>query len=95
MARCFDKLRLRLVAEGKRKGESARQFIRILGLLIPCAYLGAELYGISGVFWGTVAADVTAATIALIWGHRVFARLRAPETGYTTSSEPRESQAIL
>ena len=51
--------------------------VRILGLLIPCTVLGARWFGLSGVFWGTVAADLAAACLALLWARWVFASLEA------------------
>ena len=52
--------------------------IRILGLLIPLAYIGSVFYGIPDVFWGTVIADAAVAAIALLWGHRLFKKLKPP-----------------
>ena len=40
--------------------------IRILVLLLPIAYVGARIWGLSGVFRGSVAADVLGACVALL-----------------------------
>ena len=63
---------------GRPFSSVAINVIRIIGFLIPCAYIGSLLYGVSGVFWGTVIADFSAAAIALTWGHRVFSGLAPP-----------------
>jgi len=49
--------------------------LRVLGLLIPCAYLGSYLFGVRGLFAGTVVADVLGALLALLWAQRVFHEL--------------------
>jgi len=66
------------IGVGRPMSSVAINVIRIVGLLVPCAYIGSVLYGISGIFWGTVVADVAAAAVALMWGHRVFTRLKPP-----------------
>jgi Na+-driven multidrug efflux pump len=49
--------------------------IRIVVLLVPLAYLGAQFFGLAGVFWGTVAADVLSAAVAVVWARRLFSAL--------------------
>ena len=55
--------------------------LRILGLVIPCTVLGARWLGLSGVFWGMVAADATSACLALLWARAVFRELEALHPG--------------
>jgi len=52
--------------------------IRVLGLLIPCSYLGARIGGIAGVFGGRLVTDLLAGCIGMVW---VWRTLRsAPQT---------------
>ncbi len=44
--------------------------IRVLGLLIPLSYLGANFYGVRGVFLGRLATDIIVGNIGLIWVYR-------------------------
>ena len=53
--------------------------IRIVGFVIPCAVLGARGFGLSGMFWGMVVADVASACVALLWARRVFRTLEAEQ----------------
>jgi putative MATE family efflux protein len=46
--------------------------VRIAGLFIPLAYLGAWFYGLEGVFAGVLMANVLAGMIALIWARHFF-----------------------
>jgi len=41
--------------------------IRVIVLMIPLAYFGAKLFGISGVFWGRLLTDVISAVIGIMW----------------------------
>jgi hypothetical protein len=43
--------------------------------------LGAHLWGINGIFWGRVAADVASACAALVWASRVFGSLEVESNG--------------
>ena len=64
-------------AVGRPMNSAGINALRIVGLLIPCTVLGARWFGLQGVFWGTVAADVTSACLALLWARVVFAALDA------------------
>ncbi len=46
--------------------------IRVLGLLIPLAYLGAHFYGVIGVFAGRLATDLIVGSIGIIWVSRTL-----------------------
>jgi putative MATE family efflux protein len=46
--------------------------IRVVLLMIPFAYFGARLFGISGIFWGRLLTDIFSATIGIIWTGRVL-----------------------
>ena len=50
--------------------------VRVLVLLIPCSYLGAHFWGITGVFGGRLVTDVTVGCIGLVWVSRTLARSR-------------------
>lgn len=86
---------LSFIGIGRPLSSMAVNVIRVPGLLIPCVLVGAMLYGITGVFWGSVTADVVGSAIALTWAHRAFSRLTAPAPAHTTSPEPRESRATV
>ncbi|MBN2310575.1 MAG: MATE family efflux transporter [Candidatus Hydrogenedentes bacterium] len=66
------------IAIGRPMSAAAINTIRILGFLVPGILLGAWVLGLSGVFWGTLAADVASTIIAVIWAHRLFATLHDP-----------------
>ena len=55
--------------------------IRTVILLVPLSMLGAHLWGIGGIFWGRVAADVASAAAALVWASRVFASMEESPGG--------------
>ncbi len=59
-------------AVGRPLSSAGINVIRIVGLLIPCTFLGARFFGLTGVFWGTVAADLTSACLALLWARHLF-----------------------
>jgi MATE family, multidrug efflux pump len=59
-------------AIGRPMSSAAINAIRVLVLLLPITILGARLYGLPGVFWGSVAADVLGACVALLWARRLF-----------------------
>lgn len=63
-------------AIGHPMSSAAVNVVRIVGLLIPCTLLGARWFGLHGVFWGMVVADVAAACLALLWARVVFAALQ-------------------
>ncbi|MBN1901840.1 MATE family efflux transporter [Candidatus Sumerlaeota bacterium] len=41
--------------------------IRMIILMIPLAYFGAKIFGISGIFWGRLVTDICAGIIGIIW----------------------------
>lgn len=41
--------------------------IRVIVLMIPLVYFGAKLFGVSGIFWGRLVADIFSAVIGIIW----------------------------
>jgi putative MATE family efflux protein len=47
--------------------------LRILGLLLPLSYLGAQFWGVRGVFWARLITDVIMGCLGLIWVRRVCA----------------------
>jgi len=51
--------------------------IRILAFLIPLSWLGSELYGVHGIFWGRLATDLCVGCIGLFWAHRAVANATA------------------
>jgi putative MATE family efflux protein len=51
--------------------------IRVLVFLIPLSWLGAELYGIQGVFLGRLATDLAVGSLGLFWVRRITAGLAA------------------
>jgi len=49
-------------------------FLRVVVLLIPGAYIGARLGGIVGLFWGMAVAEIIAGAAGLFWSNRRFRR---------------------
>jgi putative MATE family efflux protein len=41
--------------------------LRLFGLLIPLSYLGRELFGLPGIFWGVAAGNVLSGIAGLVW----------------------------
>ena len=50
--------------------------IRTIVLMIPLAYFGAKLFGVSGVFWGRLITDVVSAAIGVMWTGKVLDRIK-------------------
>jgi len=50
--------------------------IRVLALLVPLTILGAHWFGVRGVFFGRLIADLIAGSLGLYWAYRSCARLR-------------------
>lgn len=46
--------------------------IRVIVLMIPLAYFGAKLFGISGIFWGRLITDICSAAIGIIWTGKIL-----------------------
>ena len=46
--------------------------IRVFVLMIPLAYFGAKLFGISGIFWGRLITDLCSAVIGIIWTGKIL-----------------------
>jgi putative MATE family efflux protein len=46
--------------------------MRIVGLLIPLSFLGGELFGIEGVFWGRAVADMIAGCVGMVWANTIL-----------------------
>ncbi len=46
--------------------------VRVLVFFIPLSYLGSQLLGIKGIFFGRLITDLTAGTIGYIWVSRVL-----------------------
>jgi len=46
--------------------------LRIVFLLIPLSILGANLFGLQGIFWGRVITDILSASAALVWASLLF-----------------------
>ena len=47
---------------------------RLFVLLIPLAYIGRELFGLTGLFWGVAAGNLISGVVAFLW----FLRSRSP-----------------
>ncbi|MBN1592459.1 MAG: MATE family efflux transporter [Candidatus Coatesbacteria bacterium] len=75
------------IGVGRPMSSVAINLIRIGVFLIPLAYIGSLLYGVDGVFWGTVLADAAAAAIALLWGHRLFAGMEPAKSQLRPNEE--------
>ncbi|QDG52535.1 MATE family efflux transporter [Persicimonas caeni] len=45
---------------------AALSLLRTVGLIAPFAWLGAEFFGISGMFWGIMLANATAGLVAIV-----------------------------
>lgn len=58
--------------------------MRILGLLIPFSFLGGEFFGIEGIFWGRMMADIIAGCVGMVWANAILNRiiLQTKKTGY-------------
>jgi Na+-driven multidrug efflux pump len=52
--------------------------LRLFGLLIPLAWVGRELAGLPGVFWGVAAGNVISGAVAFLW-YTMNRRRRAGE----------------
>jgi putative MATE family efflux protein len=48
--------------------------VRVVLFLIPCSYLGAHFWGITGLFAGRLTTDICVGTIGLVWVSRTLAR---------------------
>ena len=55
--------------------------VRIVVLLVPLSCLGSWYFGLIGVFWGRVVADIVSASVALLWAHQVFRCLAESQPG--------------
>ncbi len=53
----------------------AVSLIRMFGLYVPLAYIGGEIIGARGVFYGAFIGNVTASIIARLWIHRTLKKL--------------------
>ncbi|MFH1877267.1 MAG: MATE family efflux transporter, partial [Candidatus Omnitrophota bacterium] len=51
--------------------------VRVFIFMIPLAYFGAKLFGISGVFWGRLITDICSAVIGVIWTGKILRGFRA------------------
>ena len=51
--------------------------LRVLVLLVPLSILGASWFGLRGLFWGRVCADIASASLALCVAQATFGRLKA------------------
>jgi Na+-driven multidrug efflux pump len=49
--------------------------IRVIVLMIPLAYFGAKLFGISGIFWGRLLTDIFSTVIGIIWTGRILKKV--------------------
>jgi len=49
--------------------------IRVLILMIPLAYFGAKLFGVSGIFWGRLLTDIFSAVIGIILTGRILKKV--------------------
>ena len=60
-------------AIGEPRSSVLLNVLRVAGLLVPGAFIGASLAGITGLFCGMAAAEILAGAAALLWGRRRFA----------------------
>ena len=49
--------------------------IRVIVLMIPLAYFGARLFGISGIFCGRLLTDIFSAAIGIVWTGRILKKV--------------------
>ncbi len=49
--------------------------MRILGLLIPLSFAGGVLFGINGIFWGRMIADVIAGCVGMVWANAILKKI--------------------
>ncbi|MBN2081105.1 MATE family efflux transporter [bacterium] len=60
--------------------------IRVIGLLIPLSYLGAHLWGVTGVFVGRITTDILVGSLGLFWVARTMARAVAQHRAETVAA---------
>jgi len=46
--------------------------IRVIVLMIPLAYFGSKLFGVSGIFWGRLMTDLSSGIIGIIWTGKIL-----------------------
>ena len=51
--------------------------LRLFAFILPCAWLGGVVAGVTGILWGSVAGNAMAAAVGLRMVRRLFARLEA------------------
>lgn len=56
---------------------SLLMLLQMFGLYIPLAYLGSSLFGLTGIFGATAAANIISGAVAYLWLRRVLAPARA------------------
>ncbi|HPQ41618.1 MAG TPA: MATE family efflux transporter, partial [bacterium] len=69
-----------LNAVGKPVQAALLGFIRAFVFLIPMAWIGAHMFGMTGMYTGLALGPVAAGIIALYFGNRIFARAIAART---------------
>ncbi|MFP4643330.1 MAG: MATE family efflux transporter [Spirochaetales bacterium] len=60
--------------------------LRLFVLLIPLAYVGRELFGLNGVFWGVAAGNVLAGVAGIVWFFLQRRSVAQAEASATTGS---------
>ena len=55
---------------------AAMNVLRMFALMVPLAWIGGRLYGLTGLFAGIAASHLLAAVMAITWGRLRLARLR-------------------
>ncbi|QJR82718.1 MATE family efflux transporter [Alteromonas pelagimontana] len=55
--------------------------VRLFVFLVPCAYVGSLLFGLRGLFWGTVVANLMMAAISFICFKRALLAYRETQEG--------------
>jgi Na+-driven multidrug efflux pump len=62
--------------------------VRLFVFFVPICYFGSVMFGIHGIFWGAVIANIMTAVVAFLW----FRKLLDKETLETESSLQKEVQ---
>jgi putative MATE family efflux protein len=72
----------------KPMGALVLSLVRLFVFFVPICYFGSVMFGIHGIFWGAVIANIMTAVVAFLW----FRKLLDKETLETESSLQKEVQ---
>lgn len=73
----------------KPMGALILSLVRLFVFFVPICYLGSVFFGIQGIFWGAVVANILTAIVAYIW----FRRLLDKQTLETNNALHKEAQS--